>query len=53
MRTTPKDRRLKLGIGLRELARKLGVAPSTLLRWESGEKQPTEKHAKAWERALR
>lgn len=53
MHETLRLRRIKRGIGLRELARKLGVDPSALYRWEHGTWTPTPEHAKAWKRALK
>lgn len=53
MRTHPlKKERLAAGIGLRELARKIKVDPSALVRWESGRWKPTDKHAEKWAAAL-
>lgn len=53
MRTsTLKKRRIDAGIGLRELARKIKVDPSALLRWESGRWKPTEKNLERWQKAL-
>jgi transcriptional regulator with XRE-family HTH domain len=40
--------RLSSGIALREMARTIGVDPSTLLRWERGERRPTGEAAGRW-----
>jgi len=38
-----------MGITQKELARRLGVDPSTLRRWETGTGQPSQKHRKRLE----
>jgi transcriptional regulator with XRE-family HTH domain len=40
--------RLSAGISLREMARAIGVDPSTLLKWERGEHRPTGAAAERW-----
>ena len=37
--------RIALGISQKESARRIGVDPSTLARWERGEREPTGKLA--------
>lgn len=39
-----KQRRLELGISLRELARECDIAPSTALGWETGRSVPRAKY---------
>jgi transcriptional regulator with XRE-family HTH domain len=40
------------GLTLREVARRIGVSHTTLLRWESGVMEPDPVNARALERAL-
>lgn len=40
--------RLSSGISMREMARTIRVDPSTLLRWERGERRPTGAAAERW-----
>lgn len=35
---------LALGLGIRELATKIGVNPSTIVRWKTGIREPTDEH---------
>ena len=44
--------REQAGIGLREMARMIGIDPSALVRWESGKWKPKQKHAERWAAAL-
>lgn len=39
--------RQRLGLSLRELARRIGVSASYLMRVENGEHEPSEKHLRA------
>jgi transcriptional regulator with XRE-family HTH domain len=39
-KTTVKEKRLALGISMAKMARKLGIAYTTLWRWETGRSQP-------------
>lgn len=45
-------RRVSLHIGLRELARVIGVSPSALSRWENRINLPRGEHALRWANAL-
>ncbi|WP_419249526.1 helix-turn-helix domain-containing protein [Streptomyces griseorubiginosus] len=45
-------RRVSLHIGLRELARVIGVSPSALSRWENRINLPRGDHALRWANAL-
>jgi transcriptional regulator with XRE-family HTH domain len=40
--------RTSAGLSLREVAQAVGVSPSTLWRWERGERAPRGKAAIAW-----
>lgn len=40
------------GLSLRRVARQFGVSPSTLLRWERGEREPDQYYARRVESAL-
>jgi len=42
-----------LGLSQKELARRLGVDPSTLGRWETGRGQPSKKHRERLEDFLK
>jgi transcriptional regulator with XRE-family HTH domain len=46
------DARRRLGLSQRKMAEKLGVDPTTLMGWERGRHQPTEKSLGLIERAL-
>lgn len=40
--------RLSSGIGLREMARTVGVDPATILKWERAEHRPSGEAAVRW-----
>jgi transcriptional regulator with XRE-family HTH domain len=40
-------------LSLSEVAVEIGVHPSTVMRWERGERQPTAEHAGKWAALLR
>jgi transcriptional regulator with XRE-family HTH domain len=42
---TARSLRVAAGLSLREVAAELGVGPSTLFRWEAGERRPRGKAA--------
>jgi DNA-binding XRE family transcriptional regulator len=47
------QRRTALGLTQKELAKRLGVDPGTLARWERGEREPAGRFAESVERFLR
>jgi transcriptional regulator with XRE-family HTH domain len=48
-----RDIRESAGITASEVARILGVPPSTVCRWERGERVPREQYAERWAELLR
>lgn len=46
-------KRWLLRLTAREVARRIGVSPSALCKWERGQKKPTDAHMRAWKRALK
>ena len=45
-------RRLAAGWRLQDLAQRIGVSKTTVIRWEMGENAPTSKHVRALAQAL-
>jgi transcriptional regulator with XRE-family HTH domain len=50
---TTRSIRIAAGLSLRDVASTLGVAPSTFLRWERGERVPGKVAGPAYARLLR
>ena len=47
-----KQRRINLGLTLEDMGKELLVFPSTISRWESGEREPHPQFMRAWKQFL-
>lgn len=50
---TLRARRRRKDLTLAQVARRVGVSIASVSAWERGERRPKDKHAKAWEKALK
>lgn len=46
------SRRKELGWSLSEVADRMGVSPSTVMRWEAGDRRPGRERLESWARVL-